>query len=113
MKFNAYPYVFNVTLTLQPSGPALYVATFSGQIVDTGFLVASVSGTCRGRIGRERRGTEGFGYDPLFLPDARPGKTMAELSPGEKDAISHRGKALRTLAPLVAQRLGPRPGSVG
>jgi XTP/dITP diphosphohydrolase len=66
-----------------------------------GTIVASVSGTCRGRIGRERRGTEGFGYDPLFLPDARPGKTMAELSPDEKDAISHRGEAFRRLRPVL------------
>jgi XTP/dITP diphosphohydrolase len=66
-----------------------------------GTLVASVSGTCRGRIGRERRGAEGFGYDPLFVPDANPGRTMAELSPDEKDAISHRGDAFRRLRPVL------------
>ena len=40
----------------------------------------------------------GFGYDPLFLPDEFPGKTMAQLTAEEKDSISHRGKALRLLA---------------
>jgi XTP/dITP diphosphohydrolase len=52
-------------------------------------------GRCEGRIGLERRGSGGFGYDPLFLPEAAPGRAMAELSPAEKDAISHRGAALR------------------
>ncbi len=73
-----------------------------------GTLVASVSGTCRGRIGRERRGTEGFGYDPLFVPEVElraaassPPRTMAELSPAEKDAISHRGDAFRRLRPVL------------
>jgi XTP/dITP diphosphohydrolase len=54
-------------------------------------------GTCEGRIGFERRGEHGFGYDPLFCPDATPGRTMAELSLAEKNAISHRGAALRAL----------------
>ena len=58
-------------------------------------------GTCEGRIADAARGEGGFGYDPVFLlPD---GRTMAELSAAEKDAISHRGRALRALAPrLVA-----------
>ena len=55
-------------------------------------------GTIEGAIGRETRGSEGFGYDPLFLPDEFPGKTMAQLTAEEKDSISHRGKALRLLA---------------
>ena len=55
-------------------------------------------GTIEGAIGREPRGSEGFGYDPLFLPDEFPGKTMAQLTAEEKDSISHRGKALRLLA---------------
>lgn len=54
-------------------------------------------GTCEGMIGFEGRGTNGFGYDPLFLPDDCPGKTMAELSPDEKNAISHRRHALDAL----------------
>lgn len=55
------------------------------------------SGVCEGRIAREARGDGGFGYDPLFLPDAAPGRTMAELDIGEKGAISHRGAALSAL----------------
>lgn len=57
----------------------------------------TVDGACEGSIGVAPRGHHGFGYDPLFLPDARPGRTMAELAPPEKDAISHRGAALRAL----------------
>lgn len=55
-------------------------------------------GTIEGRIGREERGSGGFGYDPLFLPDAFVGgRTLAEASRTEKNAISHRGNALRSL----------------
>ncbi len=63
--------------------------------IDTNGSLLTASGTCEGRIGFEPRGTGGFGYDPLFLPDATPSRTMAELSLGEKNAISHRGGALR------------------
>jgi XTP/dITP diphosphohydrolase len=70
-----------------------------------GTVVASVTGVCRGRIGRGRRGSGGFGYDPLFVPDVelrRGGdRTMAELPPGEKDAISHRGDAFARLRPVL------------
>ena len=55
---------------------------------------------------REVRGDGGFGYDVLFEADDRPGVTTAELDKDTKDAISHRGKALRELAPQVAQILG-------
>jgi XTP/dITP diphosphohydrolase len=55
-------------------------------------------GDCRGRMARERRGSGGFGYDPVFVPDATgDNRTMAELTDAEKDAISHRGHAVRTL----------------
>ena len=55
-------------------------------------------GDCRGRMARERAGTNGFGYDPVFVPDATgDNRTMAELSDEEKDAISHRGHAVRAL----------------
>ena len=57
-------------------------------------------GSWRGRILDERRGTGGFGYDPVFL-DPESGKASAELSPQEKNARSHRGKALRALADLL------------
>lgn len=49
---------------------------------------------CTGRLATEPRGTGGFGYDPAFIPDDYDdGRTMAELTPGEKHAISHRGRA--------------------
>lgn len=61
-----------------------------------------IRGTVEGRIGRDLQGVGGFGYDPLFWPDDAPGKAMAELSPKEKDAISHRGRAFRRLPGLLA-----------
>jgi XTP/dITP diphosphohydrolase len=61
-----------------------------------------VEGRMDGRVIREVRGTGGFGYDVLFEADDRPGATTAELPKDDKDAISHRGKALREIAPLVA-----------
>jgi len=55
-------------------------------------------GDCRGRLARERAGSNGFGYDPVFVPDATgDNRTMAELTDAEKDAISHRGHAVRAL----------------
>jgi XTP/dITP diphosphohydrolase len=51
------------------------------------------------------RGTNGFGYDPIFVPDSAA-VTTAEMSAEDKDAISHRGKALRALAPIIAALLG-------
>lgn len=55
-------------------------------------------GTIEGRVGREARGSEGFGYDPLFLPEVFGGdRTLAEVSQDEKNAVSHRGNALRQL----------------
>lgn len=56
-----------------------------------------VRGTVEGRIAHEPAGEGGFGYDPLFLPDCYPGKTMAQVSAAEKNAVSHRGNALREL----------------
>lgn len=59
-------------------------------------------GTIEGRVGYEERGSEGFGYDPLFLPDEYEGKlTLAEVSQDAKNAISHRGNALRALKALL------------
>ncbi len=55
-------------------------------------------GRCTGRLAEHPRGERGFGYDPAFLTDDEPGDvTMAELSDERKDAISHRGRALRAL----------------
>lgn len=55
-------------------------------------------GDCEGTVGREPRGEHGFGYDPLFLPEETPGRTMAELTLDEKNLISHRFHALEDLA---------------
>jgi XTP/dITP diphosphohydrolase len=72
-------------------------------------------GTVHGRLIREPRGTGGFGYDPIFVPApaelgeaaaALAGLTTAEMAPAAKDAISHRGRALRALAPVIAAALG-------
>ncbi|MBE6469645.1 MAG: RdgB/HAM1 family non-canonical purine NTP pyrophosphatase [Coriobacteriaceae bacterium] len=60
--------------------------------------VLTGTGACEGMIGAAGRGENGFGYDPLFLPADAPGKTMAELEPAEKNAISHRHHALVDLA---------------
>jgi len=55
-------------------------------------------GECNGRLASRTQGSGGFGYDPAFLPDEDPERTMAELSDLEKDAISHRGHAARALS---------------
>ncbi|HYQ81970.1 MAG TPA: non-canonical purine NTP pyrophosphatase [Anaeromyxobacteraceae bacterium] len=76
-----------------------------------GSLVATATGTCRGTIGLEERGAGGFGYDPLVIPEAeveRAGaggspRTMSELSPEEKDRISHRGEAMRKMLPAIRE----------
>jgi len=63
-----------------------------------------VEGRCEGTLAERPRGTGGFGYDPAFIPtDTGPedGRTMAELDPHEKHAISHRGRAARKLAELL------------
>jgi XTP/dITP diphosphohydrolase len=67
-----------------------------------------VEGRQTGRILRSRRGEGGFGYDPIFLGDGQT-RTNAELSPAEKDAISHRGKAFRELSKVIVCEL--RAGS--
>ncbi len=60
-------------------------------------------GTIEGTIGREERGSEGFGYDPLFIPDAfGGGLTLAEVPQARKNAVSHRGNALRALRDSLA-----------
>jgi XTP/dITP diphosphohydrolase len=63
------------------------------------------SGVMPGRVLRAPRGDGGFGYDPLFEADDRPGVSTAELAREDKDAISHRGWALRRIGPIVARIL--------
>jgi XTP/dITP diphosphohydrolase len=67
-------------------------------------------GECTGRMAPGPRGRNGFGYDPIFLPDQHAELTMAELSEAQKDAISHRGNALRAFAGwFLAGHTGARP----
>ena len=62
-----------------------------------------VDGACEGTIGLDGRGSGGFGYDPYFCPVEAPGRTMAELTLAEKNAISHRGRAVERLTARLAQ----------
>lgn len=65
-----------------------------------------VDGAMRGRVLRELRGDGGFGYDVLFVPDDQDGElTSAQMSAAEKDLISHRGRSLRAIAPVVVAEL--------
>lgn len=64
----------------------------------------TVVGTLDGTISRAPRGESGFGYDPVFAPVEMGGRTLAELSADEKNAISHRGNALRGLAAELAKQ---------
>jgi XTP/dITP diphosphohydrolase len=73
-------------------------------VVDPQGWESSIEGTCRGVIGEQERGSQGFGYDPLFIiPEL--GKTLAELPLAEKNRISHRGKALAALKKELADFL--------
>jgi XTP/dITP diphosphohydrolase len=72
-----------------------------------GALTATAEGRLEGRIAFEARGTNGFGYDPIFL--LSDGRTVAELTPAEKDAISHRAKAIAKLKPLLLTMLRAAP----
>ncbi|GAA3437262.1 RdgB/HAM1 family non-canonical purine NTP pyrophosphatase [Kutzneria kofuensis] len=63
-----------------------------------------VRGEWRGTLIRESRGENGFGYDPIFVPEGET-RTSAELDPAEKDALSHRGRALRLLLPHITAAL--------
>jgi XTP/dITP diphosphohydrolase len=58
----------------------------------------AATGTVEGVIAGQPRGREGFGYDPVFVPDEGDGRTFAEMTPEEKNLLSHRGRAFRTLA---------------
>lgn len=77
------------------------VYTTSARDEATATLVEKTAeGRWPGRVLREARGESGFGYDPLFLPEGSD-RAAAELTPAEKDASSHRGRALRALAPAL------------
>lgn len=79
-------------------------------LIDPRGREAVVEGKCFGTIASApSAGANGFGYDPLFLPDGEGGKSFAELAPEAKNAISHRGRALAKAKALLAQLLPPRP----
>ena len=79
-----------------------------------GQVVATAEGRCEGQIASAARGRAGFGYDSLFLPALQPGRSMAELTLEQKNAISHRGEALRAFLPKLRaafeNRDSPPPG---
>jgi XTP/dITP diphosphohydrolase len=78
--------------------------------VEPGGREELVHGRCEGVLAHEPRGSGGFGYDPAFVPDDYgDGRTMAELTPDEKDAISHRGRAARALVRRLWSALEERP----
>jgi len=68
-----------------------------------GKRVFPAEGRVDGAIAPRPRGSGGFGYDPLFLPDESPGRTLAELGPEEKNRLSHRGRALEQLRPTLVR----------
>lgn len=86
-----------------PAGSAVaYVCALA--LADPAQKVERVfEGRCTGTLAARPRGDGGFGYDPAFVPDDVPGRTMAELAPAEKDAISHRGRAARALVAWLAE----------
>ena len=74
--------------------------------VDTPGVETVVRGHWRGTLTRAASGRNGFGYDPIFVPDGDR-RTSAELEPAEKDALSHRGQALLALLPALRELLSP------
>jgi XTP/dITP diphosphohydrolase len=64
----------------------------------------AAEGVCEGTIADQERGERGFGYDPVFVPDDGDGRTFAEMSDGEKNALSHRARALRNLLSSLSAR---------
>jgi XTP/dITP diphosphohydrolase len=79
-------------------------------LVDEGGNESIFEGRCEGVLATEPKGTGGFGYDPAFVPDDTgpdDDRTMAELTPEEKNAISHRGRAVRALAVHLGVEASP------
>ena len=88
-----------------PDGDTRVAYVCAMAFVEPGGAEQVVHGRCEGTLTHEPRGSGGFGYDPAFVPDDFPGdeRTMAELTPDEKDSISHRGRAGRELAIWLAR----------
>ncbi len=85
-----------------PPGSALRYVCVIAHVTPEG-AERTFAGEVRGTMAADRAGSDGFGYDPVFAPaEDGAGRTMAELAPDEKDAISHRGRAARELAAWLA-----------
>ena len=87
--------------------PRPWVARFRATvaIASPGRSVKLAEGICSGKIIPEERGTDGFGYDPIFLVNGS-NQTMAELEMDEKNRLSHRGQAVRNAIPILIELLG-------
>ena len=85
------------------SSPADYRCALA--FVDEDGTSLVTEGRCDGTVRMVAKGENGFGYDPYFYTEDYPGRTMAEISFEEKDAISHRGKALRAMVEELEERL--------
>jgi XTP/dITP diphosphohydrolase len=91
-----------------PAGSGLEYVCAIAYVDPDGALERLFEGRCSGTLAADPRGSRGFGYDPAFVPDdGPPGLTMAELSDSEKDAISHRGRAVRALVEWLGRTPGP------
>jgi XTP/dITP diphosphohydrolase len=90
---------------VSPDGDTRVAYVCAMAFVEPGGGDMVVEARCEGTLTHEPRGSGGFGYDPAFVPNDYPGdnRTMAELTPEEKDAISHRGRAARELAINLAR----------
>ena len=96
-----------------PAGSRLRYVCVIALVDPTRGVERLFEGTCEGRLAEGARGERGFGYDPAFLPDdGPPERTMAELNDEQKDAISHRGRAARSLAAWLERR-GEHEAGVG
>jgi XTP/dITP diphosphohydrolase len=88
-----------------PAGSALEYICAIAYVDLAGGIERLFDGRCAGRMAPAPRGERGFGYDPAFVPDDEPGElTMAELPDAQKDAISHRGRAVRALFAWLEER---------
>ena len=86
-----------------PAGRGARFSTIAIVVWPDGAELA-VEGVCRGRIAVAETGERGFGYDPLFIPDDGDGRTFAQMTEGEKHAVSHRGRAFAGLLEALATR---------
>jgi XTP/dITP diphosphohydrolase len=89
----------NLALLIErvPAGSRLSYVCVIAYVDRLAGVERTFEGGCEGVMAPSRRGERGFGYDPVFIPEAADGRTMAELEDAEKDALSHRGAAVRAL----------------